>query len=218
MTISNVSLNNGVQNVKTSTVTTADSESKNLENQIANKQQRLNRLSSDAEMTAEEKAKERQEVQKQIEELNRKLRLLQMEKKEEAKETTEEQEKKAVLKEEMLKDSDEKKLGEEESAKIQEETKAKLYPPVENIQKILASDSIVQQTRVQESVARVKEGRENVLETEIKSDKLYGTDTTAKREELSESRRKEALEIEVKEQPRTQPNYIMDSGAKIIIR
>lgn len=218
MAINNVTLNSSVQNIRTSTVTTADSESKNLENQIASKEQRLSRLSSDAEMTAEEKAKERQEVQKQIEELNRKLKQLQLEQKEKAEEAAAEQKKKAALQEEMLKDSDKKAVEEEETAKYQEERKEIITPPVENIQKVLAADSVVQQNRVQESVAGRKDGRENVLEAEIKSDEIYGSDTTAKREELSASRRKDSLEIEVKEQPKNPPNYIMDSGAKIIIR
>lgn len=154
MAINNLTLNSNIQSVNTSTVKTADSESKNLANQIMNKQQRLKQLDSDVE----------------------------------------------------------------KSAKIQEETKAKLLPPVENIQKMLASDSVIQQERVLESVAGRKEGRENVLATEIQSDKLYGTDTTAKQEELSASRRKGAFEIEEVEKPKNQTNYIMDSGAKIIIR
>ncbi len=211
MAISNVTLNSGVQNMKTTTVTSADSESKNLQNQINSKEQRLKRLSTDSEMTAEEKAKERQEVQKLIEELNRKLRLLQMEKKEETAKAAKEQEKK-------LQDTDKENAEEEESAKVRADRMEMLSPPVENIQKILVSDSWVQQERVQESVAVQKEGRMKILETEIKSDKLYGTDTTAKREELSSLRRQEPLEIEPKEQPKTPPNYVMDSGAKIIIR
>lgn len=43
-----------------------DTEAKDIQNQITSKQQNLNRLSTDSEMSAEEKAKERQEIQKQI--------------------------------------------------------------------------------------------------------------------------------------------------------
>ena len=56
MAINNVSLNSNVQNVSTSTMSTAEKERANLQNQIAGKEQRLNRLSADSELTAEEKA------------------------------------------------------------------------------------------------------------------------------------------------------------------
>lgn len=217
MAINNVTLNSNVQSIRTSTVATADSESKNLEHQIASKQQRLSRLSSDAEMTAEEKAKERQEVQKQIEELNRKLRQIQLEQKEKAEEAAKEQEQKAALKEQMLGETTKKETQGEDFAKAQEERIEKHNPPVESIQKMLAVDSVVQQERVLGSVDRQKAGRENVLEAEIKSDEVYGMDVTHKKEELSALRREGSWEIEAKEQSK-QPHYIMDSGAKIIIR
>lgn len=218
MAINNVTLNSSIQNVKASTVKAADSESKNLEKQIMNKQQRLKHLDSDVEKTAEEKAKERQEVQKQIAELNRKLQVLREEKRKEAAEATKAQEQKAVLKEERIKSDDARKQSEEDATKVQEEPKVKIYPPVENIQKILASDSMIQQERVLESVAGRKDGREHVLEAEIQSDKLYGTDTSAKQKALSVSRKKGTFEIEDVEQPKSTPNYVMDSGAKIVIR
>jgi len=218
MAINNITLNTSVQNVKASTVTAADRESKNLENQIMNKQQRLKHLDSDVEKTAEEKAKERQEVQKQIAELNRKLQLLREEKRKEAAEAAKAQEQKVLLNEERIKSDDAEKQSEEDATKVQEENKVKLYPPVENIQKILASDAVIQQERVLESVAGRKDGREHVLEAEIQSDKLYGQDTSAKREALSASRKKGTFEIEDVKEPKTTPNYVMDSGAKIVIR
>lgn len=211
MAINNVSLNSNIQNVTTTAKSMVEKESRSLQNQLLNKEQRLRSLSSDAEMTEAEKAKERQEVQKQIQELNRKLRLLQMEKEEESRKAAKEQEKKA-------REAEQKKTGESEADKEHAEEITMENPSVQNIQKVLASDSAVQQSRVQESVTTRQDAKIRVLETEIKADKLYGADTTAKREELSSLRRQKTFEIEPKEQEMKKPDYVMDSGAKIVIR
>lgn len=218
MAINNITLSSNVQNVNSATVKTADSEGKNLEKQIMNKQQHLKHLDSDVQKTAEEKAKERQEVRRQIAELNRRLQLLREEKREEAADAVREQNRKTLQEEEKTKNADESKEERGKEAEIQEEAKVKSYPPVENIQKMLASDSVMQQERVLESVAGMQDGREHVLEAEIQSDKLYGTDTSAKQEALSASRRKDTFEIQDMEKPKSTPNYVMDSGTKIVIR
>lgn len=217
MAINNVTLNSGIQNITVTNVSTADNETKNLQNQLANKEQRLQRLASDSELTVEEKTKERQEIQQQIAELNRKLKLLEMEQKEKAEEAAKEQEKKAVHKEEMVEDTS-KNEQQEETSKVQEERKENLNPPIQNLQQMLAVDSYIQQERVQESVARNKSGRENVLETEIKSDALYGIDNQSKKEALSEMRREKSLLIEVQEPQKSQAIIGMDVGVKIIIK
>lgn len=218
MAINNVTLNSGIQNITSTKVSTVDNEAKNLQTQLANKEQRLQRLTSDSELTAEEKAKERQEIQQQIAELNRKLKLLQMEQKEKAEEAAKKQEQKAVLQEEMNAENTVKVSEEEaeESTKEQEEKREELNPPVQNLQQMLAADSYVQQERVQSSVDRKKSGQENVLEAEIQSDALYGIDNHSKKERLSEMRREESLLVEVQERQK-QANAPM-AGAKIIIK
>ena len=60
-----------------------DSYSKNIQNQIANAQKQLQELSSNEEMTLEEKMKKRQEIQQQISDLNMQLRQHQMEQRKE---------------------------------------------------------------------------------------------------------------------------------------
>lgn len=211
MAISNVSLNTNIQNMPTSAISTSEKECENLQNQINGKEQLLKRLSTDPEKTSEEKARERQEVQKQIQELNRKLRLLQMEKEEEAQKAEKEKEQK-VQEEEQVK-TKEKEKAQKRTDGMEEET-----PQLENLQKMLASDSNIHQNRIQEKVAARQEAKMKVLETEIKSDKLYGTDTTTKQEELSELRKQKNFEIEPKEPEQKTPDYVMASGAKIIIR
>ena len=56
-----------------------DSFSKNIQNKIASAQNQLKELSSDKEMSLEEKMKKRQEIQKQIVDLNNQLRQHQVE-------------------------------------------------------------------------------------------------------------------------------------------
>lgn len=53
--------------------------SKNIQNQIANAQQKLQDLSSNEEMTLEDKMKKRQEIQREIASLNQQLRKHQIE-------------------------------------------------------------------------------------------------------------------------------------------
>ncbi len=57
----------------------ADQETKSLQKQIAEKQKQLQELSSNEEMSMEEKMKKRQDIQKEITELNNQLRQHQIE-------------------------------------------------------------------------------------------------------------------------------------------
>ena len=56
-----------------------DSYTRNIQNQIANAQKQLQELSSNKDMSLEEKMKKRQEIQQQISDLNVQLRQHQME-------------------------------------------------------------------------------------------------------------------------------------------
>ncbi len=60
-----------------------DSVSKNIQNQIANAQKKLQELSSNENMTIEDKMKKRQEIQQQITDLNQQLRQRQIEQRKE---------------------------------------------------------------------------------------------------------------------------------------
>lgn len=226
MTISNV---NNTNNLAVSTVSPAsatDSESRNLQNQITNAQQRLNKLSSNSEISQEEKAKKRQEIQNQIAELNRKLRQRRMEQKEEAAEAAEKQEKqKQLLEKELSKHASvaEEKEGAEQKTEDKGKNVETSNSATIHMKNMLTADSKLQQHRVQENTARKKEGLESVLETEIKSDTLYGSDTTAKKEKLSEMRNDVPLEIKDLSQPEVKNPGAADPfttgiRTKIIIR
>lgn len=220
MAINNVTLNSGIQNITATKVSTADNETKTLQSQLANKEQRLQRLTSDSKLTAEEKAKKRQEIQQQIAELNRKLKMLEMEQKEKAEETAKKQEQKVALSEELYGDTKEKepvdKAQSEEEKPWSQEQQEEKQVPIQNLQQILAADSYIQQERVQSSVDNRKSGQENVLEAEIQSDALYGIDNQSKKEELSKMRREKNFLIEEQEQQKQAAAPM--AGSKIIIK
>jgi len=160
MTVHSTSLNSATLNITSAPVSLTDTEAKSIQNQITGKQQSLNRLSSDSEMSAEEKAKERQEIQKQIAELDRKLRMLRMEKKEEAKESGKEQEQKAALKDERMEE-----VSQDDSAERMKEQQEKPNMLPQNIQKMLEAGTLLQKERIQQTTDQKKELTEDILET-----------------------------------------------------
>jgi len=207
MAINSVSLNNTTPGVTPSSISPTDSETKSIQNEITSQSQRLNRLSSDSEMSAEEKAKKRQEIQKEIAELNRKLRMLRMQQKEDDKKAQEEQEAKtSVIKEQIAETSKEETenkssengLKDSEKEDALEQLKKTSIPP-QNIKKLLEAGTLLQKERIQQSVSHKETSAENILEAEIKSDKLYGTDTSAKEEKLASMIKPKPAEIQIEE-------------------
>ena len=207
MAINSVSLNNTTSGVMPSSISPTDSETKSIQNEITSQSQRLNRLSSDSEMSAEEKAKKRQEIQKEIAELNRKLRMLRMQQKEDDKKAQEEQEAKtSVIKEQIAETSKEETenkssengLKDSEKEDALEQLEKTSIPP-QNIKKLLEAGTLLQKERIQQSVSHKETSAENILEAEIKSDKLYGTDTSAKEEKLASMIKPKPAEIQIEE-------------------
>jgi len=207
MAINSVSLNNTTPGVTPSSISPTDSETKSIQNEITSQSQRLNRLSSDSEMSAEEKAKKRQEIQKEIAELNRKLRMLRMQQKEDDKKAQEEQEAKtSVIKEQIAETSKEETenkssengLKDSEKEDALEQLEKTSIPP-QNIKKLLEAGTLLQKERIQQSVSHKETSAENILEAEIKSDKLYGTDTSAKEEKLASMIKPKPAEIQIEE-------------------
>lgn len=227
MAINNVSMNTAVSNISTKAAVTASKESKNLESQLTNEQQRLNKLSSDGNMTTKEKEKERCEIQREIAELNRKLKQERLEEKEEAKEAAKEQEKKKIIREEMFEKTDSKEKT-DSNDKTEETTSTQSKEasvndtdkdlPLVTLKNVLTASSMVEQSDVLENTSHQLESQKNILQAEIQSDTLYGTDTTAKKEALSELRQKETLQIEVLNQQPEQITPNLNFGSKIIIR
>ena len=130
-----------------------DSTSKNIQNQIANAQKKLQELSSNTEMGVEEKMKKRQEIQQEITSLQQQLRQHQiMQRKEQQKDASVD---------DMLparsKDKNTDKTGNKGNGLSQA-----------GMQAMISADSSVKQAKVQGSTASKFEGRAGVLEAEIK--------------------------------------------------
>ncbi|MBQ3543836.1 MAG: FlxA-like family protein [Lachnospiraceae bacterium] len=150
---------------------TTDSVSKNIQNQIANAQKELQKLSENKDMSIEEKMKKRQEIQQQINDLNNQLRQHQMEQRKEKMQS------KGSSMDEMLAGS--KRIATKEGNKGVGLSQA-------SMKAIMSADSAMLQAQVQGSVATKMEGRAGILESEIKVDAARGGNVEEKQEELAE--------------------------------
>lgn len=155
-----------------------DSYSRNIQNQIANAQKQLQELSSNEDMSLEEKMKKRQEIQQRISDLNVQLRQHQMEQR------REKQQAKDSSMDDMLGGTGNAKAG-NKSAGISQASMTAL----------ISADSSMKQAKVQGSVASRFEGRAGVLEIEIKLDESravngLSANTEGKKAELAEVEQK----------------------------
>ena len=168
-----------------SAITSTMTATKTLQSQLQMKQQNLKKLSNDASLSAEEKAKQEQAYKKEIEMLKRKLEQLQQkqEKEEDTKKTESNKEVKVNT------ETDVKKLNEPESDKevteadAEEKTELKELS-LDEIQKILDDNFALKETMIEQGAAYDKENYVRRLTSEIKQDQLLGSDTTAKEKEL----------------------------------
>lgn len=151
--------------------------SKNLKRQITDLQKQLQELSANTQMGGEEKMKKRQEIQKQISDLNVQLRQHQIEQR------REKQQEKASSDDIFDTDS---KVGETKAG-----DKGKGLSQV-SMEAMISADASMKQAAKQGSVATKMEGRAGVLETEIKLDSARNGNTDAKREELAKVEQKAA--------------------------
>lgn len=148
-----------------------DSVSKNIQNQIANAKQKLQDLSSNEEMSLEDKMKKRQEIQQEINNLNQQLRQHQIEQRKE------QQSKNSSSMDDMV-------AGTNNTSKKKGTGLSKA-----SMQAMISADSSMKQAKVQGSMATQIQGRASVLESEIKQDAGKGN-TEKKEEELAELKAK----------------------------
>lgn len=153
----------------------SDPVSKNIQNQIANAQKQLQELSTNKEMSVEEKAKKRQEIQQQINDLNMQLRQHQIDQRRE-------KQKKKESFDDML--GGNQKMGADKSGS------QGIGLSAAGMEAMITADASMSQARVQGSVATKMEGRAGVLEAEIKLDSGRGWSVDAKKEELADVERK----------------------------
>ena len=171
MTVNGISgANNSMQAGSPGRMTQMDSVRKNIQNQIANAQKKLQELSSNEELSLEDKMKKRQEIQQEINNLNQQLRQHQIEQRKE-------QQEKRTSMEDML-------GGSRKTAPKSGKQSAGLSQA--SMQAMISADSSMKQAQVQGRMATQMEGKAGVLESEIKMDKGRGASTEKKEEELAD--------------------------------
>lgn len=151
----------------------ADPMVRDLQRQIEDLQNRMKELSSRPELTAEMKAKKRQEIQKQISDLEMQLRQRQIEVKREA-----------MMKKRQENNSMDEMLGTKQQAKKSGKQSTGLSAG--SMEALISADSSMKQADVHGSVARTMEGKAGVLEAEIKQDSAMGCKPAGKEEALAE--------------------------------
>ncbi len=164
-----------------------DSYSRNIKNQIANAQKRLQEISSDQQLSTEEKMKKRQEIQQEIANLNQQLRQHQME---------------------QRRQQQENRKAERASGSDPGNDSAGSGLSGAGMEAMISADSSMKQAKVQGNMAKQAEGKAAVLKTEVKLDK---NDTTAARKE------KEIAELGARAQKATQGQMssLADAGKEI---
>lgn len=164
MNINSNYTNNQERNCNSMAVAKMDSFSKGIQNQIADAQKKLQDLSSREDMSPEEKMKKRQEIQKQINDLDNQLRQHQIEQRKEG-----QQKKKTTAQNSDKKGSSGIRVGFSQAG----------------MEALLSADHAMDQAGVQKGVAADLEGKARVLKSEIKQDSGLGGDTSAKQEALA---------------------------------
>lgn len=149
-----------------------DNVSKSIQNQIMMKQQEMQRLSENENMSPEDKMKKRQEINQEISNLNMQLRQHQMEKRREQQQKTE--------------SSMEDMLGGQREAANQLKNKENTGLSQGSMQALISADTAMGQAKVQGSMATRLEGAARTLGGEIKQDAARGVNTEAKEKQLAE--------------------------------
>lgn len=198
MTVNGISGANGnMQAGRSSMNMQMDSVSKNIQNQIANAQKQLQELSSNEDMTLEEKMKKRQEIQQEITTLNQQLRQHQIEQRKE-------QWRRGTPMDDMLE-------GSRKAAKTGNKGNGLSQA---SMQAMISADSSMKQAKVQGSMATQMEGKAGVLESEIKMDKGRGASTEKKEEELADLQAKAQAATAAQVSTLADAGKVMEEAAK----
>ena len=156
----------------------SDPVSKDLLRQIGEAKKEIQELSSNKDLSMEEKMKKRQELQKKISDLNSQLRQHQIDVRREA---TENARKQKAQDSEMEERADGKQKPDNAGAGKQAAGLSQ-----GSMQAMISADGSMKQAKVQGSVAKRMDAKAGVLEAEIKLDAGRGGSTEAKQEELAD--------------------------------
>ena len=167
-----------------SAVTSLTTASKTLQSQLQMKQQNLKKLSNDASLSLEEKAKQEQAYKAEIEMLKRKLEQLRQKQKEEKAKENREVETKELDKTQMEKDQADKTSDEKAVQQNDQHNQEIKELSLDEVQKILDDNFTLKETMIEQGAAYDKENYVRRLTAEINQDELLGSDTSDKEAEL----------------------------------
>ena len=188
-------VNRVMPSASSTSITGSSDASKNLQNQIMSKEQNLSKISNDTTLDAREKAKKRQELQREIEELNRKLELMRI-----RQEENEKAAKAKAAKADMIKEQSSLNSDDNERADIYAEDKvSKSFPDktdIDVIKSVLTSNLILQDELIQQNISTDEENITRIMQSEIRQDALYGNDTANQKEEMYNTITKDDFLIE----------------------
>lgn len=161
----------GAGSSRVNAMQTTDSVSRNIQNEVAKLQKEMQELSSNEDLSVEEKMEKRQELQKQIFELQNQLRQHEIEMRKEA------QQKDGASMEEMLGgDRKTEQAADEQANGISDA----------GMEAMISADSALTQAKTQGSLATKLKGSAGVLEGEIKLDAGRGGNAEEKKAELAD--------------------------------
>jgi len=176
-----------------------DAYSRNIQNQIANAQKQLQELSSNKDMSLEEKMKKRQEIQQQISDLNMQLRQHQMEQRRAAISGSKKQQAKGSA------------MDDASSGTRNAERKSTGLSQI-SMTAILSADSSLEQAKVQGSATTSLEGTARVLKSEIKTSQ--GASLEKKKEDLADIEQKAQAAASSQVSSLADANKTMEEAAK----
>ncbi len=205
MEINSVKAMEGASGGQGAKIQPVDSVSKNIQNEISNVQRKRQELSSNEDLSVEDRLKKRQEMQREISRLNTQLRQRQAEMRREKQ--------KDLLSEEMKKDFDKTKEAEakkvetkeaeeaKETEKAERETKEEKGKETEKEKKsadisemgmkeAAAADFALQQARSRRNVISDMENGIEILKGEIRQDEARGENAEGKKEALKKQEEK----------------------------
>lgn len=205
MEINSVKAMEGASGGQGAKIQPVDSVSKNIQNEISNVQRKRQELSSNEDLSVEDRLKKRQEMQREISRLNTQLRQRQAEMRREKQ--------KDLLSEEMKKDFDKTKEAEakkvetkeaeeaKETEKAERETKEEKGKETEKEKKsadisemgmkeAAAADFALQQARSRRNVISDMENGIEILKGEIRQDEARGANAEGKKEALKKQEEK----------------------------
>lgn len=150
---------------------TEDAISKNLKNQIADAQKKLQELSGDDSMSMEDKMKRRQEIQQEIANLRQELSQHEID----------------LRREQQEKAREAAGANKQAEAKTAANEKENAGMSDAGMQAMIGADSALKMAKTYDSVTISAEGRARVLKSEIELDQNRGVDTTCKEGKLADT-------------------------------